>query len=118
MNGDVKRAGAVAIQMAVALCWLAGCNAGSGGATSAASSGAASSTLLEAVRAATDRSGAQRSTVTLPSGERLQRMSFPQGYSHVVIAKRGPDGRPSVSCVDSAPAAESFLAGGDQGNAQ
>jgi len=118
MNRDVRRAGALAARMAVALWWLAGCNTGPGASAPAASPNAVPSSVREAVRVATDRSAARQSTVTLPSGERLQRVSLSNGFSHVVVAKMGPNGRPSISCVDSAPAAEAFLAGGSQGNGQ
>ena len=56
--------------------------------------------------------------ITLPSGERMRRVSLSSGFSHVLVAKPGPDGKPSISCVDSAPAAESFLAGNKQGAGQ
>jgi len=36
----------------------------------------------------------------------------------VLVGKMGADGKPSVSCVNSAPAAESFLAGNKQGTGQ
>ena len=118
MNGDVKRAGGMAARMAVALCWLSGCNAGPGASAPPASSTAVPSTVRDAVRVVTDRSGAQRDVVALPSGERMRRVSLGNGFTHVVVGKMGPDGKPSVSCVDNAPAAESFLAGNKQGDDQ
>ena len=66
--------------------------------------------VVDDVRLATDRSAAQRDVVTLPNGERMRRVSLGNGYNHVLIGRVGPDGKPSVTCVDSAPAAESFLA--------
>lgn len=118
MNGDGKRAGAMAVRMAIALCCLAGCNAGPGASTQPATSTAMPSTVRDAVRVATDRSGAQQEIVTLPSGERMRRVSLGNGFSHVVVGKMGADGKASVSCVDNAPAAESFLAGNRQGDTQ
>lgn len=61
---------------------------------------------------ATDRSGIQQNAMTLPSGERIRRMTLRNGFSHVLVARMGSDGKPQVSCVDNAPAAEAFLAGG------
>jgi len=104
--------------MAVALGFLAGCNAGTGAGASSANSSAVSTSVKESVRVATDRSGARVGVVTLPDGQRLKRSSLSSGYSHVLVGKMGPDGRPSISCVDNAPAAESFLAGGGPGNVQ
>ncbi len=118
MNGDVKRAGAIAARMAIALCCLAGCNAGPGASAPPASSTAVPSGVRDAVRVATDRSAAQRDIVTLPSGERMRRVSLGNGFSHVVVGKMGADGKASVSCVDNAPAAESFLVGNTQGEVQ
>lgn len=118
MNGDGKRAGAMAVRMAIALCCLAGCNAGPGASTQPATSTVMPSTVRDAVRVATDRSGAQQEIVTLPSGERMRRVSLGNGFSHVVVGKMGADGKASVSCVDNAPAAESFLAGNRQGDTQ
>ncbi len=118
MNGDGKRAGGIGARMAIALCCLAGCNAGPGASTPLATSTAMSSTVRDAVRVATDRSGARQDVVTLPSGERMRRLSLGNGFSHVVIGKMGADGKASVSCVDNAPDAESFLAGSKQGDDQ
>ena len=111
MNGDVRRAAWTGAWAAVALCWLTGCNAAPAGSAPAAS-------VTEAVRAATDRSAARRDVVTLSNGMRMRRVSNPTGYSHVLIGRPGPDGQPSIACVDSAPAAASFLAGGKQGDGQ
>lgn len=111
MNGDGKRAGWTGTWVAIALCWLTGCNAGPAGSAPAAS-------VTEAVRAATDRSAARRDVVTLSNGMKMRRVSLPSGYSHVLVGRVGPDGQPSIACVDSAPAAESFLAGGKQGDGQ
>jgi hypothetical protein len=117
MTGDVRRAGWTGAWVAIALCALAGCNASpSVGPT--ANARAAGGSVVDEVRAATDRSAAQRGVVTLSNGMQMRRVSNPNGYSHVLVGRRGPDGQPSVSCVDSAPAAESFLAGGKQGNGQ
>ena len=74
--------------------------------------------MTAAVRAATDRSAAQRGVVTLPSGERMRRVSNPTGYNHVLVGRVDADGKRSVACVDNAPAAESFLAPATQGNGQ
>lgn len=118
MNGDGKGTGGMGARMAIALCCLAGCNAGPGASTPPATSTAMPSTVRDAVRVATDCSGAQRDIVTLPGGERMLRVSLGNGFSHVVVGKMGEDGKASVSCVDNAPAAESFLAGNKQGEDQ
>jgi hypothetical protein len=69
----------------------------------------------EAVRAATDRSALRQGTVTAQSGERVRRLSLGTGFNHVAVSRVGPDGKVSVSCVDSAPAAEAFLSGDGAG---
>jgi hypothetical protein len=117
MYGDLGRAGRTGAWVALALIGLIGCNAAPGGSSPAASAGARSA-VVEDVRRATDRSGAQHEVVTLPNGERMRRVSLRSGFSQVIVAKPGPDGNPSVSCVDSAPAAEAFLEGNTQGAAQ
>lgn len=74
--------------------------------------------MTASVRAATDRSAAQRSVVTLHSGERMRRVSLSNGYTHVLIGRVDADGNRSIACVDNAPAAESFLAPATQGDGQ
>ena len=111
MNGDVRRAAWTGAWAAIALCWLTGCN-------SALAGGAPAASVTEAVRAATDRSAARPEVLTLSNGMRMQRVSNPTGYNHVLIGRPDPDGQPSIACVDSAPAAEAFLAGGKQGAGQ
>ena len=111
MNGNEGRAGWTA-WVAMALCCLLGCTG------APETSTGAGAPVTASVRAATDRSAAQRSVVTLPSGERMRRVSNPTGYNHVLIGRVDADGRRSVACVDNAPAAESFLAPAPQGNGQ
>ena len=118
MYGDLGRAGRAGVWMALALAALSACNAAPGGSSPAASAGARSAAVVEDVRRATDRSGAQQDVVTLPNGERMRRVSLRSGFSQVIVARPGPDGTPSVRCVDSAPAAEAFLEGNAQGAAQ
>jgi hypothetical protein len=111
MNRDLRRAWRAGAWVALALGVLSGCNAAPTGNSTAA--------VVEDVRVATTRSGVQQSVVTLPSGERMLRMSARSGFStHVLVAKPGPDGKPSVSCVDSPARAEAFLTGGTQGTGQ
>jgi len=117
MYGDLGRAVRTGAWVAVAFIALSACNAAPGGSSPAASA-AARSAVVEDVRLATDRSGARQEVVTLPNGERMRRVSLSAGFSHVVVAKPGPDGKPSVSCVDSAPAAEAFLESNAQGAGQ
>jgi hypothetical protein len=105
MPGDVRRAGWTGVWAALALC---GCNA--------APAASAGGSVVDEVRAATDRSAARRDVVRLSNGMRMQRVSNPNGFSHVLVGRRGADGQPSVTCVDNAPGAASFLAGGQQGN--
>jgi hypothetical protein len=118
MDGDLGGAGRGGAWVVLAICALIGCNASPEGDAAAPNASAQAATVVEEVRVATDRSGAQRGVVTLPSGERMRRMSLGSGFSHVLVAKPGPDGTPSISCVDSAPAAESFLADNKQGAGQ
>jgi len=115
MTRDVRRVGWTGVWMAVGLSVIAGCNASP---TTGPSAGAVTGSVLDDVRAATDRSAAEPGVVTLSNGMRMRRVSSPNGFSHVLVGRRGADGHPSVSCVDSAPAAESFLAGGQRGNGQ
>ena len=106
MNRDLGRASRVGARVALALGALSACTAAPEG------TAAAYAPVVEAVRVATDRSGLEKSTMTLPSGERVRRMTLRNGFSHVVIGRKGPDGKTVLSCVDNAPAAEAFLAGG------
>ena len=117
MYGDLGRAVRTGAWVAVAFIALSACNAAPGGSSPAASA-AARSAVVEDVRLATDRSGARQEVVTLPNGERMRRVSVSSGFTHVVVAKPGPDGKPSVSCVDSPAAAEAFLTGSTQGTGQ
>ena len=118
MNGDLWRAGSVGAWMALALSALTACNAAPATTGRSTANLAASGSVVDDVRLATDRAAAQRDVVTLPNGERMRRVSLGNGLSHVVVGKMGPGGQPSVSCLDSAPAAESFLAGNKQGDGQ
>ena len=120
MNGDLGRGGWTGPWMALALCALAACNAAPGAGAGAATTGAAATatSVVDAVRVATDRSGAQRDVLTLPNGQRMRRVSLGSGSTHVLVGRMGPDGKPLVSCVDSAPAAAEFLRGEAQGNGQ
>lgn len=110
MNGDLGRACRAGAWVALAFGVLGGCNAAPAGNPAAA--------VVEDVRVATARSGLQQDVVTLPNGERMRRVSVGSGFSHVLVAKPGTDGKPSVSCVDSPAAAEAFLTGSTQGTAQ
>lgn len=112
MNGDLGRACRAGAWLALALIALTGCNAAPVGRA------AAPAAVVEDVRVATARSGLQQGVVTLPSGERMRRVSVSSGFSHVLVAKPGPDGKPTVSCVDSPGAAEAFFTGDTQGTAQ
>lgn len=112
MNRDLRRACRTGGWVGLALCVLGGCNAAPAG------HAAAPSAVVEDVRVATARSGLQQGVVTLPSGERMRRVSVSSGFSHVLVAKPGPDGKPAVSCVDSPGAAEAFFTGDTQGTAQ
>ena len=110
MNGHVGRTGRTGGWVAMALFVLGGCTA--------APDAGAGGPVSTAVQAATDRSAAQRGVVTLPSGERLRRVTLGTGYNHVLLGRVEADGTRSIACVDSAPAAESFLAPAIQGNGQ
>jgi hypothetical protein len=118
MNGDLGRACRTGAWVALALGVLGGCNAAPAGNSAAQVHAAAPAAVVEDVRVATARSGLQQDVVTLPSGERMRRVSVSSGFTHVVVAKPGPDGKPSVSCVDSPAAAEAFLTGSTQGTGQ
>lgn len=118
MYGDLGRAGRGAAWVVLALCGLSACNTAPEGGSAATSAAADRARVVEEVRLATDRSGALQDVVTLPNGEQMRRVSLSSGFSHVLVAKPGPDGKPTVSCVDSAPAAEAFLADDKQGAAQ
>ncbi len=115
MNGHLWRASWTGVWV-LALCALTACNAGPELPAPAASAGARS--VVEAVRVATDWSELRQQSITLPSGERMRRASLASGFGHVLVGRMGPDGKPSISCVDSAPAAESFLAAGGSGAGQ
>jgi hypothetical protein len=112
MNGHEGRASRTGAWVAMALCCLTGCTG------APETSTGAGGPVTTAVRAATDRSAAQRSVVTLPSGERMRRVTLGTGYNHVLIGRVEADGTRSLACVDNAPAAESFLAPATQGNGQ
>jgi hypothetical protein len=118
MNGDLRRAGWAGAWMALTLSALTACNAAPATTGNSTANLAATRSVVDDVRLATDRAAAQRDVVTLPNGERTRRVSLENGFSHVVVGKMGPDGKPSVTCVDNAPAAESFLAGNKQGSGQ
>jgi len=116
MNGHLSRPGWTGAWVGLALCALTACNAGPGVGAPAASTGATS--VVEAVRVATDRSGMRTDVLTLSSGERVRRLSLRSGFNHVLVGRMGPDGKPSITCVDSAPAAEALIAGGSEGAGQ
>ena len=119
MTRDVRRAGwTYGWVVGAAACALAACNAAPGSNVPTTNAQGAVRSVVEEVRLATDRSAAQQEVVTLPSGERMKRVSLGNGFSHVLVGKMGRDGKPSISCVDRAPAAEAFLAGNKQGNGQ
>lgn len=117
MNGYLGRAGWTGAWVGIALCWLSGCNAGPE-AGSTPSARASEPTVTEAVRQATDRSARREGMVTLPSGERMRRVSLEAGYTHVLVGRVDASGKRSIACVDGAPAAESFVAGGQKGEGQ
>ena len=112
MNRDLGRAYRTGAWVGLALCVLGGCNAAPAG------HAAAPAAVVEDVRVATARSGLQQGVMTLPNGERMRRVSVSSGFTHVLVAKPGSDGKPAVSCVDSPDAAEAFLTGGTLGTAQ
>jgi hypothetical protein len=109
MYGDLGRAGRAGAWVVLALCGLAGCNAAPERSTASPTSAAQTARVVEAVRVATDRSGIQQSKVTLRNGQSIRRLTLQNGFNHVMVARMGPDGKPVVSCVDSAPGAEAFL---------
>jgi len=111
MSGYEGLAGRTGAWVIMALCCLTGC-------TAAPEAPNAAGTVATSVRAATDRSAAQRGVVTLPSGERMKRVSLATGYNHVLLGRVDGDGKRSLVCVDSAPAAESFLAPSSTGSAE
>ncbi len=113
MYGDLGRAARGGAWVVLALCGLAGCNAAPERSAASPTVAAQTAQVVEAVRVATDRSGIQQSKVTLPSGQSIRQLSLPNGFSQVMVARVGPDGKPIVSCVDSAPAAEAFLTAGN-----
>ena len=67
MNGDGKGTGGMGARMAIALCCLAGCNAGPGASTPPATSTAMPSTVRDAVRVATDRWGRSETSSRSPA---------------------------------------------------
>ena len=112
MNADLGRTTRAGAWVALALGALSACNAGPEGKAAAA---APPSSVVESVRVATDRSSIQQGAMTLPSGERIRRITVRNGFSHVLVARMGPDGKPLLSCVDNAPAAEAFLSASGSG---
>ena len=111
MDGDLGRAGRTGAWAVLSLCALSACNTAPEGTAASPNAAARPATVVEAVRVATDRSGVQQSALTLRDGRRLRRLTLQNGFDHVLVARMGPDGKPVVSCVDSAPEAEAFLAG-------
>lgn len=109
MYGDLGRAGRTGAWVVLALVALAGCNAAPD--AKAAAPNAASRSVVEEVRVATDRSALRQDRLTLPGGQRIRRLTAPNGFNQVAVARMGPDGKPVVGCVDSAETAEAFLAG-------
>jgi hypothetical protein len=114
MTGDLGRAGRIGVWVALALIALTACSAAPAGGTA----GAQATPIGAAVRAATDRSGMQQSTMALEGGGQVRRLSLGTGFNHVAVSRVGPDGKPQVSCVDSPAEAEAFLKAGRQGAAQ
>jgi hypothetical protein len=112
MYGDLGRAGRVGAWVVLALCALSACNAAPQGTAASPNAAAQAATVVEALRLATDRSGVQQSAFTLHNGQRVRQLTRPNGFNHVMVARMGPDGKPMVSCADSAPAAEAFLTTG------
>lgn len=110
MNGDLGRIIRAGAWVALALGVLSACNARP---EDKASAGSAA--VVESVRVATDRSRIQQGAMTLRSGERIRRITLRNGFSHVLVARMGPDGKPLLSCVDNAPAAEAFLSASGSG---
>jgi hypothetical protein len=119
MDGDLGRPGRAGGWVVLALCALGGCNTGPTNPTVTTTAGLGDvGSVVEEVRRATDRSGAQSGVITLPGGERMRRVGLGSSFSHVLVAKPGSDGKPSVRCVESAPEAEAFLTGTRQGAGQ
>lgn len=112
MDGDLGRAGRIGAWVVLALCALSACNAAPERTAASPNAAAHPATVVEAVRVATDCSGVQQSALTLRNGQRIRRLTLQNGFNHVLVARMGPDGKPVVSCVDSAPAAEAFLTTG------
>lgn len=112
MNGGLGRAGGAAVWVMLALGALSACSRAPEGKAAAPGASTGSAPVVESVRVATDRSAITQDAVTLPNGQRIRRLTLPNGFNHVMVARFGPDGKSVVSCVDSAPAAEAFLAGG------
>jgi len=112
MYGDLGRAGRAGGWVVLALCGLSACNAMPDRAAASPAAAAQTGKVVQAVQAATDRSGIQQSSLTLQNGQRVRRLTLQNGFNHVLVARRGADGQPQVSCVDNAPAAEAFLATG------
>jgi hypothetical protein len=113
MYGDLGRAGRAGAWVVLTLCGLAGCSGAPEQGATSPTVAAQTAQVVEAVRVATDRSGIQQSKVILRSGQSIRQLSLPNGFSQVMVARVGPDGKPIVSCVDSAPAAEAFLTAGN-----
>jgi len=113
MDGDLGRAGRTGAWVVLALIALNACSAAPE--ASAAASPRASHSVVEEVRVATDRSALRQDRLTLPNGQRIRRLNSPNGFNQVAVARMGPDGKPVVGCVDSAEAAEAFLAGSGAG---
>jgi len=112
MYGDLGRAGRAGAGVVLALLGLAGCNAAPERSAASPAAGAQTAQVVEAVRVATDRSGIQQSRLSLSNGQGVRRLSLQNGFNQVMVARMGPDGKPVVSCVDSAPAGEAFLTAG------
>ena len=113
MYGDLGRAGRAGAWVVLALCGLSGCNGATERSAASPAFTAQTATVVEAVRLTTDRSGIQQSRLTLRNGQSIRRLGLPNGFNQVMVARVGPDGKPVVSCVDNAPAAEAFLTAGN-----
>lgn len=113
MYGDLGRAVRAGAWGVLTLIGLSACNAAPE--ANSAAPPPASRSVVEDVRVATDRSALRQDSLTLPGGQRIRRLSSPNGFNQVVVARMGPDGKPVMSCVDSAEAAEAFLAGSGAG---
>ena len=112
MYGDLGRAGRTGAWVVLALCGLSACNAVPERTAASPAAAAQTATVVQAVQAATDRSGIRQSALTLQNGQRLRRLTLQNGFNHVLVARKGADGQAQVSCVDNAPAAEAFLSTG------